>query len=112
MKDPEASRRGRNNKNRGKANERRVAAERGPLERHFGEPFTRNPITGSALADCESEHWVVEVKHRQAGLALIRNAWGQAAAAAEQTGKRPALLLSLKEEGKLVDYVVVRVERE
>lgn len=113
LTDKERSRLGRNNKNRGKQNERRVAAVGGPLQRHFGEEFARNPITGRALADCESEHHVIEVKHRQGGAwALFRSAWAQADSAAEQTGKVPHLLLTFKEEGHLVDYIVTRIERD
>ncbi len=113
LTDEELSTLGRTNKNRGKSNERRVAAPGGPLQRHFGEPFVRNPITGRALADCESEHHVVEVKHRQRGpWALFRDAWAQADSAHEQTGKIPHVLLTFKEKGKLVDYIVTRIPRE
>ncbi len=93
--------RGRNNKARGKAIERTVAALVG------GQ---RVPDSGGMAADVETEKVVYEVKSRQSPpWALWQRAWGQARHAAEKTGKEPRLVLSFIEKQKRTYYEIRRL---
>lgn len=109
----EASRRGRNNKNRGKAIERTVAQ----LLDNFDfsvlslDRFHRNPDNGVKVADLESDRHVVEVKSRLTPtFALVRQAWEQADAARKETGKDPLLVLSFKDDGQRTYWLVKKIE--
>ena len=82
----ERSRRGRNNKARGKSVEREVARLVGGK---------RVPDIGGEFADVQTETAVYEVKSRQSRTpALIAKAWHQATVAAEATGKDPYVVLA------------------
>ena len=101
------SRRGRLSKSRGKSEERRVAKL---LTEELNETFTRNPDNGTKVADIESETYVVEVKSRLTeSFALLRQAWGQAEAAEAETGKHPLIVLTFKEDGRRVNWLVQRL---
>ena len=82
----ERSRRGRNNKKRGKRVELEVAKIVGGY---------RVPDTGGEFADVQTETAVYEVKSRQqATPALFAKAWHQATVAAAATDKTPYVVLA------------------
>lgn len=99
---------GRNNKNRGKQEERNVLE---PLATHFVEEFHRNPDNGDQVADVESENYVVEVKSKTTGSpAQLIKGWGQVLEAERQTGKEPFVVLSFVDKGKRVRWIVQKLE--
>lgn len=105
---PVNQRRGRNNKARGKSYERVVARL---LAQLWQEPVWRNPDTGGKVADCESAVDVVEVKSVTGpSYALLLKAWGQAEAAAAETGKTPHVVLSFVDNGRRVFWHVQKLE--
>lgn len=110
---PDRPRIGRNNKARGKAVEREVARL---------VDGKRNPDNGAQQGDVYSPlgclfcldgtyEWhkgsVVEVKSRQtASPSLMKRAWSQALAAAEETGREPWMVLSYVDGGRRTYWIV------
>lgn len=98
----ENTRRGRNNKLRGKAVEREVATL------FEGK---RMPDTGEHWADVQTETAVIEVKSRQVPTPkLIRDAWDQAETASRATGKVPLVVLAYIDHGRRTFWQVVKIE--
>ncbi len=102
MSEPTNVRRGRNNRERGKAVEREVAALYGGW---------RNIDRGGKWGDVQTETQVIEVKGRQTSTPkLIAGAWDQATEAAENTGKDPLVVLTYIDGGKRSVWEVKRVQ--
>ena len=112
MSTTEASKRGRNNRSRGLAVERKVRAI---LARLTQTKSFRNPSTGSAIADVETEPGgicllcgsadtdglAVEVKSQQRDIpAYLRRGLQQNEAAVKQTGKTGLVVISWVHKAK------------
>jgi len=112
MSTTEASKRGRNNRSRGLAVERKV---RDILARLAQTKSFRNPSTGSAIADVETEPGgicllcgsadtdglAVEVKSQQRDIpAYLRRGLQQNEAAVKQTGKTGLVVISWVHKAK------------
>ena len=112
MSTTEASKRGRNNRSRGLAVERKV---RDILARLTQTRSWRNPSTGSAVADCETEPGgicvlcgstesdglAVEVKSFQGDIPKwLQRGLGQNEAAVKQTGKTGLVVISWVHKAK------------
>ena len=112
MSTTEASKRGRNNRSRGLAVERKV---RDILARLAQTTSFRNPSTGSAIADVETEPGgicllcgsadtdglAVEVKSQQRDIpAYLRRGLQQNQAAVKQTGKTGLVVISWVHKAK------------
>lgn len=89
---------GKNNKRRGKQEERNVAKVVGGW---------RNPDNGTKIADVETDEYCIEVKSKTTGSpAQLIKGWQQALAAAAETGKKPVVVLSYVDKGKRVRWLV------
>lgn len=101
---------GRNSKVRGAQEERNVLPL---LKAHLGEDFHRVGNRGASSADCESDHYVVEVKSRQtATWRLLLDAWAQVGEAVEETGKEPLVVVSFIDDRKRTRWIITKLEQE
>lgn len=115
-------RRGRNNKNRGKALERRVAKLLAAL--HQVNTAERVTDQGRSYPDIhfegfcplcggEDREYVVEVKSRQQGTpTYLIEAWEQATRGAGLTDREPFVILTYVDDGRRVFWLVKQMAEE